>query len=152
MATLIGLFTLGRDIEARTTQSGEPVGNLSLAYNYGKKGADGKRPTQWIDGTLWGEQVNTLAAYLVKGAQFEMHVDDVHIETFQKRDGGEGVKLAGRVRNIEFTRGGIPDGGTAPAPAPAPQAAPAPPVRRPAPAPAPRASSGFDDMDDDIPF
>lgn len=30
--------------------------------------------------------------------------------------------------------------------------APRPPAQRPAPAPAPRASSGFDDMDDDLPF
>ena len=44
----------------------------------------------------------------------------------------------------------------APAPAMAPRPAPAPMQQRPAPAPmpapAPRAASGFDDMDDDIPF
>ncbi|WP_333907700.1 single-stranded DNA-binding protein, partial [Delftia acidovorans] len=39
----------------------------------------------------------------------------------------------------------------APAPAPAPRQAAAPATRA-APAPAPRAASGFDDMDDDIPF
>ncbi|GKS94842.1 single-stranded DNA-binding protein [Acidovorax sp. SUPP2825] len=42
-----------------------------------------------------------------------------------------------------------------PAPAPAPVQRPAAPAPRPAPAPAaqaPRAASGFDDMDDDIPF
>ncbi|GAB2487416.1 single-stranded DNA-binding protein [Comamonas humi] len=41
----------------------------------------------------------------------------------------------------------------APAPAMAPRPAPAPrPVPAPMPTPAPRAASGFDDMDDDIPF
>ena len=43
----------------------------------------------------------------------------------------------------------------APAPAMAPRPAPAPaprPAPAPMPAPAPRAASGFDDMDDDIPF
>jgi single-strand DNA-binding protein len=39
------------------------------------------------------------------------------------------------------------DGGQSRAPAPAPR-----PQQRNAPAPAPRASSGFDDMDDDIPY
>ncbi|MDP4077356.1 single-stranded DNA-binding protein [Acidovorax sp. A1169] len=37
-------------------------------------------------------------------------------------------------------------------PAPPAQQRPAAPAARPAPAPAPRAASGFDDMDDDIPF
>jgi len=57
--------------------------------------------------------------------------------------------------------GGYDDGGydNSPPPAPArrpmaPAARPAmaPPSRPPAPAPAARSSSGFDDMDDDIPF
>ena len=58
--------------------------------------------------------------------------------------------------------GGAPQGGyqqrRAPAPAPAPaamaprQAPPQRPAPAPMPAPAPRAASGFDDMDDDIPF
>ena len=57
---------------------------------------------------------------------------------------------------------GAPQGGyqqrRAPAPAPAPaamaprQAPPQRPAPAPMPAPAPRAASGFDDMDDDIPF
>ena len=46
MATLIGLFILGRDAEVRRTSGGDPVATLSLAYNYGRKGADNKRPTQ----------------------------------------------------------------------------------------------------------
>jgi len=61
------------------------------------------------------------------------------------RDGGGGGGYGG----------GAPAGddfGDAPAPAPraaAPRPAPAP---RQAPAPAPKSSTGFDDMDDDIPF
>ena len=38
MATLIGLFTVGRDAELRTTASGDPVASVALAYNYGRKG------------------------------------------------------------------------------------------------------------------
>ena len=143
MAKLTGLFTLGRDAELRSTAGGDPVANLALAYNYGKKGADNKRPTQWVEASLWGERAEKLEEYLTKGSQFLFVVDDLHVETYDKRDGGTGVKLVGRVVDLEFTRGGSNDRAPAPAPAPA---------NRRAPAPAPRASSGFDDMDDDIPF
>ncbi|MBN9410868.1 MAG: single-stranded DNA-binding protein [Burkholderiales bacterium] len=143
MAKLIGLFTLGRDAEVRETSGGDPVANLSLAYNYGRKGADGKRPTQWVEASLWGERAEKLEEYLTKGSQFLFELDDLHIETFERREGGQGHKLVARVVDLEFTRGGSQDRAPAPAPAPA---------NRRAPAPAPRPSSGFDDMDDDIPF
>lgn len=142
MASLIGLFTLGRDAELRTTGQGEQVASLALAYQYGRKGQDGKKPTQWVDGALWGERAGKLAEYLKKGVEFYMHVDDLHVETYDKRDGTQGIKLVGRVGMVEFTRG-------RPAPTPA---TPAPAPARRAPAPAPKPSSGFDDMDDDIPF
>ena len=47
MATLTGLFTLGRDAETRVTQGGTTVVQLAVAYNYGRKGEDGKKPSQW---------------------------------------------------------------------------------------------------------
>ena len=151
MATLIGLFTLGRNAELRATQNGDDVAGLALAYNYGRK-ENGKQPTQWIDAALWGERAVKLEQWLVKGAQFLMHVEDIHVETYDKRDGSQGVKLVGRVTHVEFTRGGVPDDSqrsAAPTPAPRQQRAPAPAPR---PSTAPRSGSGFDNMDDDIPF
>ena len=56
-----GLARIGRDVELRTTQSGETVAGLSLAFSFGKKGADGKRPTQWVDASLWGKRAEALA-------------------------------------------------------------------------------------------
>lgn len=148
MATLIGLFMLGRDAELRNTANGDQVASLALAYNYGRKGQDGKQPTQWVEAALWGERAGKLTEYLTKGSQFFMHVDNLHIETYDKRDGGQGFKLAGRVANVEFTRGGRPDVGAPRQSAPAPrQAAP----QRQAPAPSQSSGSGFDDMSD-IPF
>lgn len=138
MATLTGLFTLGRDAELRTTAQGDPVASMALAYNYGRKGADNKQPTQWVEAALWGERATKLVDHLTKGTQFYMQLEDLHVETYDKRDGGQGVKLAARVGQLEFTRGQA----ARPAPAPAPRA----------PAPAPKPSSGFDDMDNDIPF
>jgi len=139
MATLVGLFTLGRDAELRTTSNGDQVASLALAYNYGRKGADGKTPSQWVDAAFWGERAAKLVEYLTKGSQFYIQLDDLHVETYDKRDGGQGVKLVARVGQIEFVR--------AQRPAAAPKAPPAP-----APKPAASTGSGFDDMDDDIPF
>ena len=150
MATLIGLFRLGRDAELRTTGGGDPVASVALAYNFGRKGAEGKQPTQWIEASLWGERADKLVDYLTKGRQIYAQVEDVHVETYQKRDGGSGTKLTGRIGMLEFA-GDRP--ASAPAPAPAPRA-PAPRAAAPAPRGQPPAGggSGFDDMDDDIPF
>lgn len=137
-----GLARIGRDAEIRRTASGEAVASLSLAFTYGRKGEDGKRPTQWVDGALWGKRAEALAPYLLKGGLVVATLEDVHIETFRKQDGSEGVKLAGRVIDIELAGGGERQ-------AEAPRQAPA---ARPAPRQAAPAGSGFDDMSDDIPF
>lgn len=141
MATLVGLFTLGRDAEIRNTSGGDVVAGLALAYNYGRKGQDGKTPSQWVDAALWGERAQKLSEYLTKGRQFFMQIDDLHVETYQKHDGTQGVKLVGRVGQLEFTRG---ESGQRQAPAQRPAAPP--------PTPTPKPSSVFDDMSDDIPF
>jgi single-strand DNA-binding protein len=132
------LAKIGRDAELRTTAGGEAVCNLSLAFNYGRKGEDGKTPTQWVDAALWGKRAESLAQYLVKGQSVMVTLQDVHIESFTKSDQTTGVKLAGRVADIAFA-----------GPAPQRQEAPPPPPPKPKPAPPP---SGFDDMDSDIPF
>lgn len=139
MATLSGLFTLGRNAELRTTANGDRVASMAMAYNYGRKGSDNKTPSQWVDAALWGDRAEKLIEYLTKGSQFYMQLDDLHVETYDKRDGGQGVKLVARVGQIEFTRG---------------QAKPATPAPPPKPvAPVAKPASGFDELDDqEIPF
>lgn len=146
MAILTGLFTLGRDAELRTTQSGDTTATLALAYNYGRKGEDGKTPSQWVRATLWGKRAESLAHHLTKGKQISAILDGLHVQTFQKNDGTTGTSLEARVVDLEFTRGQAQSAAPAPAPTPAPRPAP-----RPAPVPAAQ-GSGFDDMDSDIPF
>ena len=159
MAKLTGIFRLGRDAEIRTLPSGEAVVNLALAYNYGKKGEDGNRPTQWIDASFWGERAVKIAPYLLKGNQIGAFLSDIHIETYEGRNGA-GHKLAGRVDDIELTDRKDGQQQAAPAQRQAPAAAPArnsyadargapQPQRQ---APPNRNDSGFDDMADDIPF
>lgn len=148
---LIGLARLGQDIETRHTPSGEQVANLSIAFNYGRKGQDGKRPTQWVRASLWGEKrIGALADYLVKGQAVVVTLDDVHIEEFQKRDGSTGSALVGTVSNLELAGRSDGGGGQQQGAAPAAKPAPAPAARPTAP---PRSAGGvMDDMDDDIPF
>jgi single-strand DNA-binding protein len=146
MLQAFGRAIIGRDCEVRYTPEGTAVANLSLAFSYGRKGEDGKRPTQWVDASLWGKQAESMASYLVKGQAVVVVLEDVHIETFKRSDNTVGSKLAARVASIEFA-GPAPQQSEAPAPAPQPKQRPAP--TRPAPA---SAASGFDDMDDDIPF
>ena len=134
-----GLARIGRDVELRHTPNGEAVANLSLAFTYGKRDSDGKRPTQWVEAALWGKRAESLAPHLLKGQQVVAYLEDVSIQTFRKQDGTDGVKLAARVGDLELIAGQ----GEAQQQAPAPTRAPAP---------RPAAPSGFDDMDDDIPF
>ena len=143
MSKMFGLARLGRDAEIRTTGQGESVATLALAFSYGRKGSDGRRPTQWVDGALWGKRAEALAPYLAKGGLVSVLLEDVHIETYQGKN-GEASKLVGRVVDVELAGGGER------AASPAPRAAPAPAPR---PAPTPSVGSGFDDMgDDEIPF
>ena len=147
MAKLFGLARIGRDVEIRSTNTGESVASLSLAFTYRAKG---EKCTQWVDAALWGKRADALAPYLLKGGLISVTLEDVHIETYRKNDGGEGVKLAGRVMDIELAGGR--DAQATPA---APQQRSTRPshdaaiARSPAPA---KVSSGFDDMDSDIPF
>jgi len=137
--TAHGLFRLGRDAEVRYTASSEPVASLSLAYNYGRKDADGKQPSQWVEASLWGKRAEALAQYLTKGTLIYAALEDPHIETFDKRDGTQGTKLVARVTSVDFT--GRANGGGE-------QQAERQPAQRPASTVRPA-----DDMpDDDIPF
>ena len=143
---LIGMARLGRDAEVRYTPQGDAVANLSLCFNYGKADGQGQRPTTWVDAALWGERAEKLAQYLTKGGAHSFIVADVHMEEYEGRN-GKGVKLVGRVMDV--TLGPRQDGGSGGGQR---SAAPAPAQRSQAPAPAPKAATGFDDMDDDIPF
>ena len=148
----IGICRLGREAEMRYLTDGTPVLNLALAVNYGKKGQDGNRPTQWIEAAMFGARAEKISPFMLKGTAHCFTLSDMHIETYTKSDGSQGVKLAARVDDVEL---GPRQDGAAPQqqrqaqarPAPAPRQAPPPRQAMP-----PASSSGFDDMDDDIPF
>jgi single-strand DNA-binding protein len=74
-----GVYRLGRDAELRRTNSGEAVSGLSLAYNYGKKDADGKQATTWIEAALWGKRAESASQYLTKGTQIFAVLSDIRL-------------------------------------------------------------------------
>lgn len=138
---------IGRDAEVRFTAAGDAVCSIPVAVDYGRKGQDGKKPTQWYEVTLWGKQAEGLAPFLLKGKQIMFTGTELHVETFTKGDGTQGVKLVCRASEIKFASDGSGQGnqqaGAARQPAPRPQQAAPQQNQQGAPP---------DSFDDDIPF
>lgn len=134
-----GLARIGKDAEIRYTTGGDAVANVSLAFTYGKKGEDGKRPTQWVDASMWGKRAESMASYLTKGKQIVAYLEDVHLQTYTKGDGTQNTKMVARLADLEFVSDGS-DHKPTQKPQNAAQSKPQ--------------GSGFDDMDNDldIPF
>lgn len=97
---------IGRDAVVRYTPGGTAVANIALAYNYGRKGDDGQKPTQWIEIAVWGKQAEALAQYMTKGKQVYVSVKDLRVETFTKNDGTQSSKLVGDLVEIKFASDG----------------------------------------------
>lgn len=168
-ASLHGVFRVARDAEVRDAGQYR-VATLALVFEHGtrKDPATGYYPSQFVDAGLWGDQADRMAPHLTKGTIVSAILEAPHIEEYQKRDGSTGVKLAARVLKIDFVPRQAEDAGgggqrqeqAAPPARSAPPSRSAPPPRtvpptpppRQAAAPAARQGSGFDDMDDDIPF
>lgn len=164
--TLIG--NLGRDPEVRYTPNGAAVCNVSIATTRNwkdKNSGDKVEETEWHRVVFYDRLAEIAGEYLKKGRS--VYVEGrLKTRKWQDKDGkdtytteivAEQMQLLGGREGGSGGGGyGAPAGGDdfgdAPAPAPraaAPRQAPAP---RPAPAPAPKSATGFDDMDDDIPF
>lgn len=135
MAIITGLMRLGRDAEVKKVGS-DSVSNLALAYELSRKGDDGKRPTVWVDGALWGKRAEALAQYLTKGTAVVVTLNDPHVRVYPKKDGTQGFALTGQVIDITFAGG--------------PGKAQDKPAEKPKPAPAPTPSGDFGD--EDVPF
>ncbi len=153
----------GRDPEIRYLPSGQAVANISVATSSRRKDKNSGEmieDTQWHRVTFFDRLAEIVGEYVKKGRPIyvegrlsyrkytdkdgiEKSATDIIATELQLLGGREGMGGGGG--------GGDEDGGgfqrRAPAPASRPAAAPA--GQR---APAPKPASGFDDMDDDIPF
>ena len=162
----------GRDPEVRYTPSGTAICNVSVATSSRRKdktSGESIEDTQWHRVTFYDRLAEIAGEYLKKGKPvyiegrlkygkytdkdgIERNTVDIVAEQMQMlggRDGGGGggdEGGGGSGGRYLAPRDGVDGNEDRPA---RPSARPAP---RPAPAPAPKASTGFDDMDDDIPF
>jgi single-strand DNA-binding protein len=151
---------LGRDPEIRYLPSGEPVANITIATSskYKNKSGEMVEETEWHRVTFFGKLAEIVGQYLKKGRP--VYVEGrIKTRKYTDKDGVEKYAtdiIANEMQMLGAREGmGEPsgdDGGydSAPRrPAPPARAAAAPAPRQ---APPPRPASGFDDMDDDIPF
>ena len=169
---------LGRDPEMRTFPSGDQVANVTIATTdkwKDKQTGEMKEATEWHRVVFNGRLAEIVGQYLRKGSQVYVEgslrtrkwTDQAGIEKYSTEIRADQMQMLGGRQGMGGQGGGHDDGygdqggggyDQAPrraAPAPMQQQRPAAPAPRPAPAPvaqAPRAASGFDDMDDDIPF
>lgn len=165
---------LGRDPEVRTFPSGDRVANVTIATTEtwkDKQTGERREATEWHRVVFRGGLAGIVEQYLRKGSQVYVE-GSIRSRKYNDASGMEKsiteivaneMTMLGSRQGMGGPQGGGNDGGydggyDSPAPAPARRPAPAarpamaPPSRPPAPAPAARSSSGFDDMDDDIPF
>lgn len=150
---------LGRDPETRHLPSGEAVCNFSVASTEkwkDKQTGEQKEATEWLRCSAFGRLAEICGDWLEKGSLVYVEGE---LKT-RKYNGSDGVeryatecrvdtmKMLGR-RRSEDAAPAHQNGASRPAPG---RAAP-PPTGHAATRPAPATGgSGFDDMDDDIPF
>ena len=158
---VILLGNLGRDPEVRYLPSGDPVANITIATSSKYKGKDGNmvEETEWHRVTFFGRLAEIASQYLKKGnpvyvegrIKTRKYTDKDGVEKYATDIVASEMQLLGGREGRGEPSQGDDDGGYS-RQAPAARPAPAPMRQAPAAAPAARPSSGFDDMDDDIPF
>jgi single-strand DNA-binding protein len=163
---------LGRDPETRTFPSGDQICNVTLATTdkwKDKASGEMKEATEWHRLVFNGRLAEIAAQYLRKGSQIyvegqirtrkytdkdgaEKYATDIRVDQMQMLGSRQGMggPQGGGDDDGGYSQGGGGGGGGGYAPR-APAAAPRAPAPAPRQAPA-KSSSGFDDMDDDIPF
>jgi single-strand DNA-binding protein len=156
----------GRDPEIRYLPSGQAVANISVATSTRRKDkntGESIETTEWHRVTFYDRLAEIAGEYVRKGRpiyvegrlKYGKYTDQAGIEKNTVDIIATELQLLGGREGMGGPGGNEGDEGGAPpprrmAPAAAPRAAaPAPAPRQ---APAPRPASGFDDMDDDIPF
>ena len=159
---------LGRDPETRSFPNGDQVANVTIATTdryKDKTSGEMKEITEWHRVSFFGRLAEIAGQYLRKGSQVYVEgslrtrkwTDKDGIEKYSTEIRADSMQMLGSRQGMGAGGGGD-DGGagagggydSAPSRAPAASAR-APAAARPAPAQT-KAASGFDDMDDDIPF
>ena len=150
----------GRDPEVRYLPSGSAVANVSIATTSRRKdktSGESIEETQWHRVSFFDRLAEIVGEYVKKGRPiyiegrlvYRKYTDKDGIEKTATDIVATEMQLLGGREGMGGPGGGGEDEGGGQ------QRRPAPPASRPAPAagkPASKPSTGFDDMDDDIPF
>ena len=151
---------LGRDPEIRYLPSGDPVANVTIATSskYKNKTGEMVEETEWHRVTFFGKLAEIVGQYLKKGRS--VYVEGrIKTRKYTDKDGVEKYAtdiIANEMQMLGSREGmggpsgedeGAGGGYSRPAPASRPATAAAAAQQTQA-----KPSSGFDDMDDDIPF
>jgi single-strand DNA-binding protein len=154
---------LGRDPEMRSFPSGDQVANVTLATTdkwKDKQTGEPREHTEWHRLVFNGRLAEIAGQYLRKGSQIYVE-GSIRTRKWQDQQSGQD-RYSTEIRVDQMQMLGSRQGMGGPSPDDeggghdVPRRAAPPPARaaaQPAPsAPAAKPSSGFDDMDDDIPF
>ena len=153
---------LGKDPEVRYAANGSAMCNVTIATSRqwkDKTSGERQEETEWHRVTFFDRLAEIAGEYLKKGKS--VYVEGrIKTRKYTDKDGVERYAtdiiatemqlLGGREGGSGGGSGGD-DTGNASASAPAPRSAP-PARSAPAPKPVAKSATGFDDMDDDIPF
>jgi len=159
---------LGKDPEMRSFPNGDQVANITVATTdkwKDKASGEMKEATEWHRVAFNGRLAEIVGQYLRKGSQVYVEgslrtrkwTDQSGVEKYTTEIRADQMQMLGSRQGMSGPGASQDDGGghyeaprqSAPAPRPS---APAAPRQAPAPAPSRAPASGFDDMDDDIPF
>jgi single-strand DNA-binding protein len=158
---VIVIGNLGRDPEVRYTPSGSAICNVSVATTRNWKNKDSgekSEETEWHRVVFFDRLAEIAGEYLKKGRP--VYVEGrLKTRKWQDKEGRDTYTTEIIAEQMQLLGGregmGGGGGGEEHHNEPAPQRS-APPARAPAPAsrpqPAAKSATGFDDMDDDIPF
>ncbi len=162
---VIVVGNLGRDPEMRSFPSGDQIANVTVATTdkwKDKQTGEMKEATEWHRIVFNGRLAEIVGQYLRKGSQVYVEgslrtrkwTDKDGIEKFTTEIRADQMQMLGSRQGMGGGGGGSQDDGGGYEASPqraAPPARASTPAARQTPA-ASKAASGFDDMDDDIPF
>lgn len=104
---VILMGNLTRDVEMRTTPSGQSVANFSLAVSRSWKGQDGQQQdqTSFINCVAWGKPGEIIAQYVQKGAPLLVS-GRLDQRSYEDKDGNKRQAVEVVVEDFNFIGGG----------------------------------------------
>ena len=114
---VILMGNLTRDVEVRTTASGQSVANFSLAISRSWRGQDGQQQdqTSFINCVAWGKVGDIIAQYVHKGSPLLVS-GRLDQRSYQDKDGNKRSAVEVVVEDFNFVGSGRSDNSSPSAP------------------------------------